>query len=81
MKNWGVIGGIAAALAAGIYVIWGPITERKKHRKGKEEAAASWPTDLPQTLLMQKWHQKRWACLVLSDLHFYNWTLLNARVL
>ncbi|KAK2504188.1 hypothetical protein MC885_016374 [Smutsia gigantea] len=34
MKNWGVIGGIAAALAAGIYVIWGPITERKKHRKG-----------------------------------------------
>nr|XP_019613058.1 PREDICTED: ubiquitin carboxyl-terminal hydrolase 30 isoform X2 [Rhinolophus sinicus] len=34
MKNWGVIGGIAAALAAGIYVIWGPITERKKRRKG-----------------------------------------------
>ncbi|XP_070331547.1 ubiquitin carboxyl-terminal hydrolase 30 isoform X1 [Odocoileus virginianus] len=33
MKNWGVIGGIAAALAAGIYVIWGPITERKKRRK------------------------------------------------
>lgn len=37
MKNWGVIGGIAAALAAGIYVIWGPITERKKRRKGKNE--------------------------------------------
>lgn len=36
MKNWGVIGGIAAALAAGIYVIWGPITERKKRRKGKK---------------------------------------------
>nr|XP_014349122.1 PREDICTED: ubiquitin carboxyl-terminal hydrolase 30 isoform X2 [Latimeria chalumnae] len=34
MKNWGVIGGIAAALAAGIYVLWGPITERKKRRKG-----------------------------------------------
>ncbi|XP_073917263.1 ubiquitin carboxyl-terminal hydrolase 30 isoform X2 [Castor canadensis] len=34
MKNWGVISGIAAALAAGIYVIWGPITERKKRRKG-----------------------------------------------
>ncbi|VFV38554.1 ubiquitin carboxyl-terminal [Lynx pardinus] len=34
MKNWGVIGGLAAALAAGIYVIWGPITERKKRRKG-----------------------------------------------
>nr|XP_044988764.1 ubiquitin carboxyl-terminal hydrolase 30 isoform X3 [Jaculus jaculus] len=34
MRNWGVIGGIAAALAAGIYVIWGPITERKKRRKG-----------------------------------------------
>lgn len=41
MKNWGVIGGIAAALAAGIYVIWGPITERKKRRKGKNEAFAS----------------------------------------
>nr|XP_042708357.1 ubiquitin carboxyl-terminal hydrolase 30 isoform X3 [Chrysemys picta bellii] len=34
MKNWGVVGGIAAALAAGIYVLWGPITERKKRRKG-----------------------------------------------
>ncbi|XP_059843861.1 ubiquitin carboxyl-terminal hydrolase 30-like isoform X1 [Hypanus sabinus] len=34
MKNWGVIGGIAAALAASIYVLWGPITERKKRRKG-----------------------------------------------
>jgi hypothetical protein len=38
MKNWGVIGGIAAALAAGIYVIWGPITERKKRRKGRDGA-------------------------------------------
>ncbi|XP_043354373.1 ubiquitin carboxyl-terminal hydrolase 30 isoform X3 [Dermochelys coriacea] len=34
MKNWGVVGGIAAVLAAGIYVLWGPITERKKRRKG-----------------------------------------------
>ncbi|XP_062038564.1 ubiquitin carboxyl-terminal hydrolase 30 isoform X2 [Lepus europaeus] len=34
MRNWGVLGGIAAALAAGIYVIWGPVTERKKRRKG-----------------------------------------------
>ncbi|XP_075391071.1 ubiquitin carboxyl-terminal hydrolase 30 [Tenrec ecaudatus] len=34
MKNWGLIGGVAAALAAGIYVIWGPITDRKKQRKG-----------------------------------------------
>uniref|UniRef100_UPI00398F4AE7 ubiquitin carboxyl-terminal hydrolase 30-like isoform X3 n=1 Tax=Pristiophorus japonicus TaxID=55135 RepID=UPI00398F4AE7 len=34
MKNWGVIGGVAAALAASIYVLWGPITERKKRRKG-----------------------------------------------
>uniref|UniRef100_A0A8C5LQU4 Ubiquitin carboxyl-terminal hydrolase n=1 Tax=Leptobrachium leishanense TaxID=445787 RepID=A0A8C5LQU4_9ANUR len=32
--NWGMIGGIAAALAAGIYVLWGPITSRKKRRKG-----------------------------------------------
>ncbi|XP_074868788.1 ubiquitin carboxyl-terminal hydrolase 30 isoform X2 [Carettochelys insculpta] len=34
MKNWGVVGGIAVALAASIYVLWGPITERKKRRKG-----------------------------------------------
>lgn len=34
MKNWGMIGGFAAALAAGIYVLWGPITDRKKHKKG-----------------------------------------------
>ncbi|XP_073438698.1 ubiquitin carboxyl-terminal hydrolase 30 isoform X2 [Dendrobates tinctorius] len=34
MKNWGMIGGFAAALAAGIYVLWGPMTERKKHKKG-----------------------------------------------
>ncbi|XP_073696193.1 ubiquitin carboxyl-terminal hydrolase 30 [Garra rufa] len=35
MKNWGVIGGIAAAMAAGVYVLWGPISDRKKRRKGK----------------------------------------------
>ncbi|KAM5192488.1 ubiquitin carboxyl-terminal hydrolase 30 isoform 2-T2 [Mantella aurantiaca] len=34
IKNWGMIGGIAAALAAGIYVLWGPITDRKKRKKG-----------------------------------------------
>ncbi|XP_054467059.1 ubiquitin carboxyl-terminal hydrolase 30 isoform X1 [Anoplopoma fimbria] len=34
MKNWGVIGGIAAAIAAGVYVLWGPITERKKKKRG-----------------------------------------------
>lgn len=35
MKNWGVIGGIAAAMAAGVYVLWGPITDSKKRKKGK----------------------------------------------
>ncbi|MEE6511971.1 hypothetical protein FKM82_018884 [Ascaphus truei] len=34
VKNWGVVGGIAVAVAAGIYVLWGPITDRKKRRKG-----------------------------------------------
>ncbi|XP_017269479.1 ubiquitin carboxyl-terminal hydrolase 30 isoform X1 [Kryptolebias marmoratus] len=34
IKNWGVIGGIAAAIAAGVYVMWGPITERKKRKRG-----------------------------------------------
>lgn len=35
MKNWGVIGAIAAAMAVGVYVLWGPSTDRKKRRKGK----------------------------------------------
>ncbi|XP_053938488.1 ubiquitin carboxyl-terminal hydrolase 30 isoform X1 [Cuculus canorus] len=34
MKNWGVIGGVAAAIAAGMYVLWGPITERRRRRRG-----------------------------------------------
>ncbi|XP_031164618.1 ubiquitin carboxyl-terminal hydrolase 30 isoform X2 [Sander lucioperca] len=34
IKNWGVVGGIAAAIAAGVYVLWGPITERKKRKRG-----------------------------------------------
>uniref|UniRef100_A0A3B4B3L6 Ubiquitin carboxyl-terminal hydrolase 30 n=1 Tax=Periophthalmus magnuspinnatus TaxID=409849 RepID=A0A3B4B3L6_9GOBI len=34
IKHWGVIGGIAAAIAAGVYVLWGPITEKKKRKKG-----------------------------------------------
>ncbi|XP_061762524.1 ubiquitin carboxyl-terminal hydrolase 30 isoform X1 [Nerophis ophidion] len=34
LKNWGVIGGIAAAIVAGVYVLWGPITERKKRKRG-----------------------------------------------
>ncbi|XP_011614036.2 ubiquitin carboxyl-terminal hydrolase 30 isoform X2 [Takifugu rubripes] len=32
--NWSVIGGIAAAIAAGVYVLWGPVTERKKKKRG-----------------------------------------------
>lgn len=36
IKNWGLIGGIAAAIAAGVYVLWGPITERKKRKRGKK---------------------------------------------
>lgn len=39
IKNWGVIGGIAAAIAAGVYVLWGPITERKKRKRGKNPYA------------------------------------------
>lgn len=35
MKNWGVIGGIAAAVAVGVYVLWGPSADRKKRRRGK----------------------------------------------
>lgn len=35
VKNWGIIGGIAAATAAAVYVLWGPITERKKRKRGR----------------------------------------------
>ncbi|XP_013924593.1 PREDICTED: ubiquitin carboxyl-terminal hydrolase 30 [Thamnophis sirtalis] len=34
MRNWGVIGGVAAVLAAGLYVLWGPMAERRRRRKG-----------------------------------------------
>ncbi|XP_077570954.1 ubiquitin carboxyl-terminal hydrolase 30-like isoform X1 [Stigmatopora nigra] len=34
LKNWSVIGGVAAAIAAGVYVLWGPITTRKKRKRG-----------------------------------------------
>ncbi|CAL9708352.1 unnamed protein product [Knipowitschia caucasica] len=34
IKHWGFIGGIAAAIAAGVYVLWGPITEKKKRKRG-----------------------------------------------
>ncbi|NXY82415.1 UBP30 hydrolase, partial [Alcedo cyanopectus] len=34
MRNWGVIGGVAAAVAAGLYVLWGPIGGRKRRRRG-----------------------------------------------
>lgn len=36
MKNWGVVGGIAAAVAAGVYILWGPITEQKKRKRGTD---------------------------------------------
>lgn len=36
MKNWGVVGGIAAAVAAGVYILWGPITAQKKRKRGTE---------------------------------------------
>ncbi|XP_072288787.1 ubiquitin carboxyl-terminal hydrolase 30 isoform X2 [Eucyclogobius newberryi] len=34
IKHWGVIGGIAAAIAAGVYVLWGPITLKKTRKRG-----------------------------------------------
>ena len=34
LKSWGLIGGIVAAMAAGVYVLWGPISDKKKMRKG-----------------------------------------------
>ncbi|XP_063051705.1 ubiquitin carboxyl-terminal hydrolase 30 isoform X2 [Engraulis encrasicolus] len=33
-KGWGLVGGVVAALAAGVYVLWGPISDKKKMRKG-----------------------------------------------
>lgn len=37
MRNWGLIGGVAAVFAAGLYVLWGPMAERKRRRKGEQE--------------------------------------------
>ncbi|XP_062399738.1 ubiquitin carboxyl-terminal hydrolase 30 isoform X2 [Sardina pilchardus] len=34
LRSWGLIGGIVAAMAAGVYVLWGPISDKKKMRKG-----------------------------------------------
>lgn len=34
LRSWGLIGGIVAAMAAGVYVLWGPISDKKKIRKG-----------------------------------------------
>lgn len=36
-KNWGILAGIAGAVAAGVYVLWGPVTEKKKRKKGKNQ--------------------------------------------
>lgn len=41
MRSWGVLGGAAAALAAGIYVLWGPISGRKRRRRGTGGAGAA----------------------------------------
>lgn len=49
MKNWGVLGGVAAAVAAGMYVLWGPITERKRRRKGREGPGAAGAPRAPKT--------------------------------
>ncbi|XP_070619440.1 ubiquitin carboxyl-terminal hydrolase 30 [Erythrolamprus reginae] len=34
MRHWGVIGGVAAVFAAGLYVLWGPMAGKKRRRKG-----------------------------------------------
>lgn len=42
LKHWGVVGGLAAALAAGLYVLWGPITKRRKKQRGECDTAGGW---------------------------------------
>lgn len=62
MKNWGVLDGIAAAVAAGIYVIWGPITERKKRRKGKKhQTTVSTAIVLTLVLIVPKQNREVWG--------------------
>nr|XP_060642102.1 ubiquitin carboxyl-terminal hydrolase 30 isoform X1 [Anolis sagrei ordinatus] len=34
MHGWTLLGGVAAAVVAGLYVLWGPVVERKKRRSG-----------------------------------------------
>jgi len=45
MKNWGVVGGIAAAVAAGVYILWGPITAQKKKRGTEMKTPTSAESD------------------------------------
>lgn len=44
MRSWGVIGGVAAVFAAGLYVLWGPMAERKRRRKGEGRPPGMAPT-------------------------------------
>lgn len=50
MRSWGVLGGLAAALAAGVYVLWGPIAQRKRRRRGGDALGSVFR--LPHPLLL-----------------------------
>ncbi|XP_028312269.1 ubiquitin carboxyl-terminal hydrolase 30 isoform X2 [Gouania willdenowi] len=61
IKNWGVIGGIAAVVAAGVYVLWGPITDRKKRKRAlsSDEPVEDDALDagcLLDVLRLYRWH-------------------------
>lgn len=44
-----MLGGLAAALAAGVYVLWGPIAQRKRRRRGGDALGSVFR--LPRSLL------------------------------
>ncbi|XP_069475552.1 ubiquitin carboxyl-terminal hydrolase 30 isoform X2 [Ambystoma mexicanum] len=60
MQNWGMIGGIAAAFAAGLYVLWGPITDRKKRKKALSNQDAADDELLDASCLLEVLRMYRW---------------------
>ena len=52
VRNWAVLGSAAAAVVAGVYVLWGPSERRRKSRRGESVIT---PLDVIMTS-HDRWH-------------------------
>ena len=52
VRNWAVLGSAAAAVVAGVYVLWGPPERRRKSRRGESVITS---LDVIMTSL-DRWH-------------------------